>query len=327
VDYSTEILYIKIGGVVNRMTEVKRCVAALFSAVVVLSFSTIYAEGQKESSPLNGGSFPSQELVNLFQKEDQFLGFKRVYGPTYYGFENLFNYINGGAELYLTYGFLELLVVEFDEDQDPVHRAVLEIYNMGTTENSFGVFKTEAGNKIFRLPGGTEGRLEYGLLQFYKGKFYVKIFLSPKSKAYPGVVKTIGTAVEARIKGAFSQPSFFALLPLEHRITGSEKYTSKDFLGYPFFKGIASADYKQGEKTYTLFVSVKPDREEAERSLQKYKEYLVNEKAYQDELKNGIKGFVGKDPYYGPCTISIIRGRIVGIFNYPENALSILNKY
>jgi len=62
--------------------------------------------------------------------------------------------------------------VEFDEDQDPVHRAVLEIYNMGTLENSFGVFKTEAGNKIYRLPGGSEGRLEYGLLQFYKGKFY-----------------------------------------------------------------------------------------------------------------------------------------------------------
>ena len=59
--------------------------------------------------------------------------------------------------------------------------------------------------------------------------------------------------------------------------------------------------------------------------MQKCKEYLVSEKAYQSELKNGVKGFVGKDPFYGPCTISIIHGRIVGIFGYPENALSILN--
>ena len=64
--------------------------------------------------------------------------------------------------------------------------------------------------------------------------------------------------------------------------------------------------------------------EEAEEGFQKYREYLVSEKAYQGELKDDIKGFVGNDPYYGNCVISVIKGRIVGILGNPGDAVSIL---
>jgi len=309
--------------VVTRTLKIKWFLASLFSAAFIFPFNAIYA-GEQEKSFLMGGGFPSQELVSLFQKGDQILDFRKIEGPTYYSPENLFDYINGGAELFLAYGFLELLVVELAEDRDRADRATLEIYNMGTLGNAFGVFKTEAGNKVYRLPGGSEGRLENGFLQFYKGKFYVKVFLSPQPQADPRVVEEIGKTIEARIKGSFSQPAFFALFPVRYRIEGSEKYTSKDFLGQSFFKGIASADYKQGGKAYTIFISVKPHREEAEKAFQKYREYLISEKVFQGELKGGIRGFISKDPYYGQCSISIIGGRIVGILGTPENAVSIL---
>jgi len=308
--------------VVNRALKIKWFLTSLLSVVVTFSFNTAYA-GEQEKSSLIGEGFPSQELVSLFKKGDQIVGFRKIEGPTYYSPENLFDYINGGAELFLAYGFLELLVVELAEDRDRVDRATLEIYNMGTLRNAFGIFKTEAGDKVYRLPGGSEGRLEKGFLQFYKGKFYVKVFLSPQSRAYAGVVE-IGKTIEARIKGSFSQPAFFALFPVRYRITGSEKYTSKDFLGHPFFKGIASADFKQGGKTYTIFLSVTPHRGNAEKAFQKYREYLISEKAFQGELKDGIRGFIGKDPYYGPCSISVIDGRIVGILGSPKNAVSLL---
>lgn len=306
------------------MLKIKWFLASLSSAAIIFFFSTSYTEGQERYSLIGGGGFPSQELVSLFQKGDQFLGFRKIEGPNYYSPKNLFDYINGGAELYLSYGFLELLVVEFAEGQDRFNRATLEIYNMGTLENAFGIFKTEAGDKVYRLPNGAEGRLGNGLLQFYKGNFYVKVFLPPQSKAYPRAVEEVGRTIEMRIKGSFSQPAFFALFPLRHRIAGSEKYTSKDFLGQSFFKGIASADFKYDGNTYTVFVSVKPDKEKAEKSFQKYREYLVSEGAFQSGLKGGIRGFMSKDPYYGACSISIIRGRIVGILGNPENAVSIL---
>lgn len=308
----------------NKLPKIKGIFVWLLSIAVVFSYSAIYAGGQRKSSLIDRGEFPSQELVSLFQKEDQILGFRRIEGPTYYSPKNLFDYINGGAELFLAYGFLELLVVELASDQEQIDRATLEIYNMRTLENAFGVFKTEAGNKVYQLPDGAEGRLERGLLQFYKGKFYVKVFISPQSKAYPRVVEEIGKTIEKRIKGSFSRPAFFDLFPLKYRIAGSERYTSKDFLGQPFFMGIASADFKQGGETYTIFISVEPNREEAERSLQQYRKYLIGEKTFQGELKGGINGFIGKDPYYGACSISIIKRRIVGVLGNPRDAISIL---
>ncbi len=291
---------------------------------VIFSLSTVYAEGQGGSSSIDRGSFPSQELVGLFQKGDQFFGFKKVEGPNYYGPDKLFDHINGGAELFLAYGFLELLVVEFTRGQDQANRVTLEIYNMGTLENAFGIFKTEAGDEVCQLPGGAEGRMGDGLLQFYKGKFYVKVFLPPKSEAYPRAVKEIAKAVETRIKGDFSHPPFFNLFPMKNLVKGSENYTSKDFLGQPFFKGIASAQFKQGGKVYTVFISIKPDREGAENGLQKYRKYLINEKAYRDELKGGMRGFIGNDPYYGFCSISVIRERIVGVLGNLKDAISVL---
>ena len=308
----------------TRILKLKWFLTLLLPVAVMFSFSLIYARSQGKSPLIEREKFPSQELLDLFRTGDQFFGFKKVEGPNYYGPDKLFDYINGGAELFLAYGFLELLVVEFTRGQDQANRVTLEIYNMGTLENAFGIFKTEEGDEVCQLPGGAEGRIGNGLLQFYKRKYYVKVFLPPKSEAYPRAVKEIAKAIETRIKGDFSHPPFFNLFPMKYRVKGSENYTSKDFLGQPFFKGIASAQFKQGGKVYTVFISIKPDREEAENGLQKYRKYLINEKAYRDELKGGMRGFIGNDPYYGFCSISVIRGRIVGVLGNLKDAISVL---
>jgi hypothetical protein len=194
---------------------------------------------------------------------------------------------------------------------------------MGSVENAFGVSKAEQGGNPYALPGGAEGRLGNGMLQFYKSHFYVNIFLPPTSKAFPAVAEEIGKTIEGRIKGSFSRPDFFNLLPLHDRRAGSEQYTNKDFLGQPFFNRIASARYSQGEKAYTIFLSVKPDTEAAG-SLDSYKAYLLQEDAYLGSLPDGMPGFAGRDPYYGNCAITIIKGRIAGVLSNPENAVSIL---
>ena len=296
-----------------------------FMAVVVMIFLIVTPAGsQGTSAPADSGKIPSRELAGLVQASDQFSGFKKASEPAYYSRDTLFDYIDGGAELFLAYGFIELLVAEFVEDGNAAHRATLEIYNMGTIENAFGVSKAEQGGDRYKLPGGAEGRLGNGMLQFYKGTFYVNIFLPPTSKAFPAVAEQIGRTIEGRIKGSFSTPEFFDLLPLEHRVAGSENYTNKDFLGQPFFNRIASAHYSRGDKTYTVFLSIKPDKEAA-LSLKKYKEFLMQEEAYLGELQVGTQGFAGRDQYYGNCAVSLIKGRIAGVLGNPENAESILS--
>jgi len=293
---------------------------------LIVFLSLVLASGTKETLYAAQNNAPSQELVRLFQKGDD-LGFKKVEGPTYYTPRNLFEYINGGAELFLSYGFKELLVVVFTEDTQPLSHATLEVYNMGTLENAFGTFKAEAGGAVYQLPGGSEGRLTQGFLQFYKGTFYVKVFLSPPLHEDHKVIEEIAKRVEMRIEGSFSYPDFFQLLPKKGRVAGSEHYTAKDFLGQPFFQGIASAKFKEAKETYTIFISIKFDRKEAEKVLQDYKNYLMGEKAFEGELRGGLKGLIGQDPYYGTCHIAIVKGRMVGVLGNPEHTESILKGF
>ncbi len=300
--------------IMTQLLRLKGCMPAFLAVLMAFFFST---------TPAGARNDPGKEFAGLVQPGDQFGSFKKAADPEYYSPDTLFEYINGGAELFLAYGFIELMVRQFSEEGNPAHRVTLEIYNMGTVENAFGVSKAEQGGDPYTLPGGAEGQLGNGMLQFYKGAFYVNIFLPPTSKAFPAVAEEIGKTIESRIKGSFSKPDVFNLLPQLDRRAGSEQYTNKDFLGQPFFNRIASAHYAQGEKTYTVFLSVQPDTEAAG-SLTKYKEYLMQENAYLGSLPGGMPGFAGRDPYYGSCAITIIKGRIAGVLSNPENAVSIL---
>ncbi len=305
------------------MLRLKGLMTAIMGVAVLSFLITTPAHGQSTSSPVASSKISSRELADLVKSGDQFGNFKKAAEPEHYFPDTLFDYINGGAELFLAYGFVELMVTQFIEDGNPAHRATLEIYNMGTIENAFGVSKAEQGGDRYKLPGGAEGRLGHGMLQFYKGTFYVNIFLPPTSKAYPAVAEHIGTTIEERIKGSFSRPDFFVLMPMEHRVAGSENYTNKDFLGQPFFNRIASAQYAQDNETYTVFLSVTSDKEAAQ-SLKNYKEYLIQEQAYLGELPGGMRGFTGRDPYYGNCAVAIIKDRIAGVLSNPDGAAAIL---
>lgn len=85
---------------------------------------------------------------------------------------SLYGYINGGAELYLEYGFDTLMVTEMEVDGSNIK---LEVYRMKDPEAAFGIFSVSR----FRCNGGarlTEHicRSAYQL-QFSKGPYYVSI--------------------------------------------------------------------------------------------------------------------------------------------------------
>lgn len=85
---------------------------------------------------------------------------------------SLYGYINGGAELYLEYGFDTLIVTELVCEGRDIK---VEAYRMKDPEAAFGIFSVSR----FRCNGGA-GMTEYICrsayqLQFSKGPFYVSI--------------------------------------------------------------------------------------------------------------------------------------------------------
>ncbi len=93
---------------------------------------------------------------------------------------SLYGYINGGAELYLEYGFDTLLVTELVIDGSDIKA---EVYRMKDPEAAFGIFSVSR----FRCNSGAKltehlCRSAYQL-QFCKGPFYVSIINDTGSEA------------------------------------------------------------------------------------------------------------------------------------------------
>ncbi|MCU0379397.1 MAG: hypothetical protein MUC78_14180 [Bacteroidales bacterium] len=93
---------------------------------------------------------------------------------------SLYGYINGGAELYLEYGFDTLVVTELTSGDSDIR---VEIYRMKDKEAAFGIFSVSR----FRCNGGPKltdhmCRSAYQL-QFCMGPFYVSIVNDTGSEA------------------------------------------------------------------------------------------------------------------------------------------------
>ncbi|HID11757.1 MAG TPA: hypothetical protein EYP17_10735 [Candidatus Latescibacteria bacterium] len=88
-----------------------------------------------------------------------------------YGPEDLFSYIDGGAEAFLRCGFRRLEVGEYEGPEETV---VVEVYDMGSSEGArciYGVYGI--GGKPLRT--GDEGTWVEGGAYFREGKFFVRV--------------------------------------------------------------------------------------------------------------------------------------------------------
>lgn len=156
------------------------------------------------STPLlqaEGSAFNLSEkgFFNLIQEGDEFSGFKVKGKPTYYSPENLFSYINGAAELYLSHGFKSLLSVEWTRLGEEDEVIVLEIYDMGNRKNASTIYEIEKAGKKYLLPEGTESTITNNCLQFYKNSFYVRVISFFPSEGCPSILKEIAHTIEKRI--------------------------------------------------------------------------------------------------------------------------------
>lgn len=96
----------------------------------------------------------------------------RISEPRIFSGRALFGYIDGGAELYLEYGFELVSVAEIDYLKG---RYKTEIYKMASPEAAFGIFSVSK-YRCLDMPGISEFtcRTKYQL-QVCKGSYYVSI--------------------------------------------------------------------------------------------------------------------------------------------------------
>jgi len=128
-----------------------------------------------------------------------------------YDRETLYDYMNGGAEVYLSYDFKNVLVRRFVGPNDG--EIVLDVYDMGSSPEAFGIFSTSIEDPEVGLGQGSE--FGAGLLKFWKGDYFVSAVNMGVDEEADAMLVEIGKAVDSAITSSGPMPELLSLLPTE----------------------------------------------------------------------------------------------------------------
>ena len=116
----------------------------------------------------------SQETIYDLLPDDDCQAIEVSGKPELYVGDDLFSLINGGAELYHEYGFVEVLA--FDIRKQGAYLVKAEIYDMGSSDAAWGIFSMTATRNAETVEIGDAARKGEGFLQFIKGRYMIYIY-------------------------------------------------------------------------------------------------------------------------------------------------------
>jgi len=175
---------------------------------------------------------------------------------------SLFEYIDGAAESYIVYDFRELVVGQY-KVQGGEAAMTVEVYDMGSPRNAFGIYGTERYPESRFLDLGVQGYVEEGALNLLAGRYYVKLLCFEGGSAAEGHLKSFAAAVVKAAGDPGGFPPELRAFPREGLIPNSEKFILSNVLGFKFLSNGFVARYETGGQEFEAFLIVARSAEEA----------------------------------------------------------------
>jgi hypothetical protein len=234
------------------------------------------------------------------QLPDEIGGWKKSPGGTFYNPENLFEYINGGAELYISYDFRQMLAQTYEQAGQP--EITLDIFDMGNSYNAYGVFSHSREVMDSCIAPEVESEYASGLVTFWKGKYYVSILAYPEDPEKKKTVLALGKHIAGLIREESQIPPIVAKLPPGNLVKESIRYFHHHiWLNSHYFISddnildidrdteavLARYNDRQNRASYFILLVSYPDAEKAEAAYQNFmKHYLPDAQQGMKQLED-----------------------------------------
>jgi hypothetical protein len=236
----------------------------------------------------------------------------RIYNP-----DNLYDYIDGAADNYLTNNFQNLMVVTYIGSGDKY--ITIEIYQHQTDLHTFAIYAQERPAKGQFSKIGAQGYQEKGMINFLCDKYYVKLSTHDESPETGIILNSIAADVAVKLAPDSRMPKLLNYFPEVDKIRNSENLINTNFLGYECLKMALTATYGKDDKTYKVFIMALPSVDEAKLTMNRYMEVI--KKSF-----TGKEGqYTVKDPHNGKIILEWKGRYIWGILN--EKNIKLTNDY
>jgi len=236
---------------------------------------------------LSEGATPLQSLIPQRNLPE---GWGLVDEPRSYTKKTLFERINGQAELFFKYGFQKSVFAIYQNQKDKEHQIELDIYDMGSVLDAFGIFSRfrngDHGGGV-----GLESFIEDQSDIFYQGKYFIMLFGTERN---PDLLRHWSLLISKNIPNPSPPPREIGLFPKEGLNPGSIQYFPEGLWGRKYlgrgFQGTyrgnrpvdTSGQGKDRAKEPKLLIAVFKNSQEAAHALKQYRDDLArNGKIYQ----------------------------------------------
>ena len=253
------------------------------------------AYSSQTPSPRLAATGPAAALATLGLPGWQVLGGVEQFPPA-----NLYEKINGRAEQYISYDVVSLSYLGLATEKNLF--LDVYVYDMGTPERAFGIYSVERDPEADPVELGRRGYISGASLFLWHGNYYVQVLASDTNDDLRASARRLAENLLAALPDAGSRVPGLLSLPPTGMVANSEKFYAKNALGLGFLTHTWSAEYQLEDTRVTLFLSVQPDAEGAERVLAGYRAYLSDFGARITESQGpagaGVAIFGDMDGYY-----------------------------
>ncbi|MCD6376033.1 MAG: hypothetical protein J7L94_10945 [Caldisericaceae bacterium] len=140
------------------------------------------------------------DSVNSWHKQDA----DEIYHP-----QNLHEFIDGGAELYISYGFQKLCHRTYSSPDQP--DILVDVFDMGNSANAFGIFMHTRENVDSSFGQGSE--YVQGFLNFWKDRFYISLLALAETEDTKKALFALAKYIDTHIPEEGKIPSLVNKLP------------------------------------------------------------------------------------------------------------------
>lgn len=221
-------------------------------------------------------------------------GWQKTGEPEMYSPDNLFEYINGAAEVYLSYDFQKLITLSYSNTKQ--QSFTIDIYQHSNSNNGFGIYSQEKPQEGDFLKIGTQGYYEQGILNFFKDRFYVKLSAFDLKEIDRPLLEKISRLIDNQLPGQPLLPKTVSCFPSMGKIENSERFILQNFLGHSFLHSAFVADYLIKDEKFQIFIIETATPQKADTILEHYLAFLKRKGIEYQQDNSNVYRF--SDPYY-----------------------------
>jgi len=134
--------------------------------------------------------------------------------------EALYDYIDGGAELYISYGFRNAISCRYTKAGQPDVTA--EIFDLGSSADAFGIYSQTRDKEEKEYGQGSY--YITGAQFFWKGKYWVSLITGESTDESVKLLHSLASYIDSKITETGEPPSILSVLPAEGLLPGGTLY-------------------------------------------------------------------------------------------------------